>query len=392
MESPTRLVLIGAGHAHLEVLRRMATEEHPPVELTVVSPAPRQLYSGMTPGFLYGEYSEEEISVELAPLVDRAGGSLVLDRAVGVEPEARAVTLASGERLPYDLVSFNVGSRTAGEDVPGVREHAARVKPIQQAVELRHRIDALAARPVVRTPDGVRGRRAVVVGAGAAGCEVACALATALDRESPRSADEDGVALVEAESTILPGYTERFRDRARTVIEGRGIDVWTRTRVTAVTPDTVEVEVRGRASTFPSDLTIWLTGPAAPPLFRGSELRESNLPLDDRGFLLVDSSLRSPSDPRIFGAGDCVTPADHPDTPKAGVYAVREAPLLWKSLRASLRGTDDPPTYRPQTGFLSILNTADGKALLRWKGLVSHGRWAWRLKDWIDRRFTNRYS
>ena len=175
------------------------------------------------------------------------------------------------------------------------------------------------------------------------------------------------------------------------MIEERGIDVWTRTRVTAVTPDAVEVEVRGRASTFPSDLTVWLTGPAAPPLFRGPE-PERNLPLDDRGFLLVDSSLRSPGDPRIFGAGDCVTPTEHPDTPKAGVYAVREAPLLWKSLRASLRGTDDHPSYEPQTGFLSILNTADGKALLRWKGLVSHGRWAWRLKDWIDRRFIDRYS
>lgn len=387
MEPPTRLVLVGAGHAHLEVLRRLATEEHPPVELTVISPVPRQLYSGMTPGFLYGEYSENEISVELAPLVKRAGGNLVLDRAVGVEPEARTVTLESGEPVPYDLVSFNVGSRTAGENVPGVREHAALVKPIHRAEELRRRIDALAARPVVRTPDGVRGRRAVVVGAGAAGCEVACALATALDRESPRSADEDGIALVDAEATILPGYAERFRDRARTVIEGRGIDVWTRTRVTAVTPNTVEVEVRGRASTFPADLTVWLTGVAAPPLFR-----DSDLPLDDRGFLLVDGTLRSPGDDRIFGAGDCVTPAGSPDTPKAGVYAVREAPLLWKSLQASLRGTHDHPRYEPQAGFLSILNTADGRALLRWKGLVSHGRWAWWLKDWIDRRFVARYS
>ena len=65
--------------------------------------------------------------------------------------------------------------------------------------------------------------------------------------------------------------------------------------------------------------------------------------------------------------------------------------MLWESLRASL--SDRPlPRYRPQPGFLSILNTADGKALLRYKRLVSHSRWAWQLKDWIDRRFMARYQ
>jgi selenide,water dikinase len=266
---------------------------------------------------------------------------------------------------------------------------------MHRAAELRRRIDALAARPVVRTADGVRGRRAVVVGAGAAGAEVACAIATAFDRESPRSADEDAVSLVDAAETILPGYSKRFRTRARQVLEERGIDVWTRTRVTEVTADEVRIELRGRASALPSNLSVWLTGAAAPPIFRGltrNGTREGALPLDERGFLLVDPSLRSPADERIFGAGDCVTPAEHPDTPKAGVYAVREAPLLWQSLRATLTGTGAHPRYEPQDSFLSILNTADGKALLRWKWIVSHGRWAWWLKDRIDRRFVSNYE
>jgi selenide,water dikinase len=258
---------------------------------------------------------------------------------------------------------------------------------MHRAAELRRRIDELAARPVVRTSSGVRGRRAVVVGAGAAGAEVACAIATAFDRESPRSADEDAVSLIDAAETILPGYSKRFRDRARTVLEGRGIDVWTRTTVTEVTADEVRIELRGRPSALPSDLTVWLTGPAAQPVFR-----DSGLPLDARGFLLVDPTLRSPADPRIFGAGDCVTPARHPDTPKAGVYAVREAPLLWRSLRATLEGTDTHPRFEPQESFLSILNTADDKALLRWKWIVAHGHWAWWLKDRIDRRFLDNYE
>ncbi len=92
----------------------------------------------------------------------------------------------------------------------------------------------------------------------------------------------------------------------------------------------------------------------------------------------------------VWGAGDCVTLSDHPDTPKAGVYAVRQGPVLARNLRAAL-GEGTPGTYAPQRTFLSLLNTADGRALLRWHGVVSHSRWAWRLKDRIDRRFVRRY-
>jgi NADH dehydrogenase FAD-containing subunit len=97
------------------------------------------------------------------------------------------------------------------------------------------------------------------------------------------------------------------------------------------------------------------------------------------------------ADPRIFAVGDCGTLASHPGTPKAGVYAVREGPVLWESLKAAIRG-GEPPRYQPQHGFLSILNTGDGRALLDYKGIVSHSRWAWRLKDRIDRRFMARYQ
>ncbi len=397
MPTPCRLVLVGAGHAHLEVLRRLAEENHPPVDLTVVSASRRQLYSGMVPGYLYGAYREDEIAVEVAPLVERAGGRLVPGRATAVESDRREVVVEAGaepgsapggstERIPYDLVSLNVGSRTLGEDTPGVLDHAAVVKPIQEARTLRHRIDALAARPAERTAQGVEGRRAVIVGGGAAGVEVTCAVATALDRARPRVADEDAVTLIEAGPRILPGESSKVHDRARTVLEERGIDIRCRTRVTAVTADGVEIEALGRASTLPAGLTVWVTGAAPPPL-----LATIDRPTDERGFLLVDETLRSPADERIFGAGDCVSLADRPETPKAGVFAVRQAPLLWQSLRAALDGSSRFPAYRPQREFLSILNTADGKALLRWRGFVAHGRWAWKLKDRIDRRFLSKY-
>ena len=141
----------------------------------------------------------------------------------------------------------------------------------------------------------------------------------------------------------------------------------------------------GGGARLPSALTVWLAGAAAPAL-----LGTAALPRDPRGFLLVGRTLQAVDGSPVWGAGDCVTLARHPEVPRAGVYAVREGPVLARNLRAAL-GEGGPRPYTPQRTFLSLLNTADGKALLRWHALVSHSRWAWWLKDRIDRRFVARY-
>jgi selenide,water dikinase len=357
---PTRLLLVGAGHAHLEILRRQASHPLAGVDLTLVSVADRHYYSGMVPGFLQGQYEEKEITFDLPRLAARAGGRFVQARAIALDPRAREVHLEGGGALGYDLVSFNVGSRAAGDEEKTVRDNAALIKPISRAIDLRRRLAELTT------------GRAVVVGGGAAGVEIACAMAF-LDHQ---------VTILESSEAILADYSNRFRRRAEEVLAGRGIAVRTGVRVERVEPGAVQIRGGPRLQ---SDLTVWLTGAAAWPLFAAS-----GLPVDGKGFLLVDDALRSIADPRVFGAGDCVTPERHPDTPKAGVYAVREAPVLWKSLVAAIEG-GKPPRYEPQRSFLSLLNTGDGKALLRYKGLVAHSRWAWRLKDRIDRRFMARY-
>lgn len=369
--APTRLLLVGAGHAHLEVLRRLALEPRQDLHPTLVSPGDRHHYSGMVPGYLQGTYREEEITFSLPELAAAAGAQRLAARAVTVDPRQRIVTLEDGRAVGYDLVSFNVGSRAAGQERREVARHAALIKPISRVVELAAAIGELA-----RQWQGAR--RAAVVGGGAGGLEVALALAAVLDREGGRRE----VTLLEAGEAILPGYSVRFRRRAGKLLRRRGIIVATGRRVTSVEAEAVRLE---DGTALPSHLAVWLTGADGPPLFQGS-----GLSLDERGFLRVDDALRSVSDPTIFAAGDCATLARYPETPKAGVYAVRQGPVLWQSLSATLDG-GPLPRYTPQKGFLSLLNTADGKALLAWKGLVAHGRWAWWLKNWIDRRFMRRY-
>ncbi len=358
----------------MEIIRRLIhlrRSSESWAELTLVSLSDKHHYSGMVPGYLSGTYREDEIAFDLPPLVYAAGGEFLQRRALGIDTSTRVVHLEAGKTLAYDLVSFNLGSRTVGGEAS--LPHATLVKPMSQAVDLRRLILQL-----VHHSSG-EDRHVVVVGGGSAGVEVACALAAVLD-EAGCARD---VWILEASERVLASYSESFRLSAERVLQGKRIRVRTGMRAVKVHRDAVELEDGSRMQ---SDLTVWLTGPQGPATFKGS-----GLDLDEGGFLLVDDSLRALSDPTIFGVGDCATLADYPDTPKAGVYAVRQAPILWKSLLSAI-GRGPLPHYRPQEGFLSLLNTADGKALLRYKHSVSHSRLAWWLKNWIDRRFMARYQ
>ena len=367
-----RLLLVGAGHAHLEIIRRQIITPHRRLEITVVSNDELHVYSGMVPGYLRGTYSLEEIAFRLDPLVRSCGGRFIRATATALDATNQIVHLDGVNSINYDLVSFNIGSLAMGQTDPRVAAHAAIVKPISQAAELKTRVEQLASE--IRNKPA----RVVLVGAGAAGVEVATTIARRLDAASRGR----HITLLDAAVRILAGYSERFQTRAVDILKRAGIALRTGQKAIGVTPEGVGLD---DGSTIPSDLTVWLTGAAAIPMFEGS-----GLTCDARGFLLVDGALRSLDDPRVFAAGDCATLDQHRETPKAGVYAVRMGPALWESLVATVDGTR-PIYYEPQRAFLSILNTGDGRALLRYENLISHSRWAWWLKDRIDRKFMLRY-
>jgi len=154
--------------------------------------------------------------------------------------------------------------------------------------------------------------------------------------------------------------------------------------VASVSPGSVAL-TSGEA--LPFTTCVWATGARPPALFA-----RSGAALDAHGYLAVEDTLRSPSHPELFAAGDCAGFTSGQRVPKAGVYSVRQGPVLSANLRAALTGVGPLQPYRAQSGFLSLLNVGDGTAIAAWKGLAFHGRASWRLKDTIDRRFMARFQ
>lgn len=356
------LVLVGGGHAQLRVLLDLARRELPHTRVVLITPHRLSTYTGMVPGVIAGQYRLRQAQIDVSRLAERARVSFLADRVVEIDPRAQRLKLRSGMGMPFDFLSLDIGSQPAHQE--RLFGPAAVVKPIEDAIV---RIEDQLRRTTRRSP------RFVVVGGGAGGVELAFAIAARL-----RSAGDGQVLICSRSTEPLSGRHPNTIRLVREALRRHRIEFLGGLSVGTVEPGKVAF---GPDASIPADGIVWATGAAGHRL-----LRDSGLPIDDRGFLWVGDDLRSERFPQIFAAGDCVSLVSNPKLPKAGVYAVRQGPLLSANLRAVL--SDRPlREYRPQTQTLALINTADGRAILSYGSRAAYGRAAWWLKSWIDRRW-----
>ncbi|ETX13246.1 segregation protein B [Roseivivax halodurans JCM 10272] len=355
------LVLVGGGHTHALVLRKWGMDPLPGVRLTLIDPGPTTAYSGMLPGHVAGHYARDDLDIDLVKLARFAGARLVLGRADGIDLMRREVMVEGRAPVGYDVASLDIGVTSDMPDLVGFATHAVPAKPLGPFAAHWHAfLDA-----------GAPGD-AAVIGAGIAGAELAMAMAHRL------SATERRVHLVER-GLALPGMDGAARRRIMTALREAGVRLWEKAEITRVTGDGLtlgdgqEIEAAFIAGTAGAKPQSWLS--------------RSGLALEN-GYVSVNARLQS-SDPAVFAAGDCAH-LSHAPRPKAGVYAVRAAPVLHANLRAAT-GTDAFRRYEPQSDYLKLVSLGRKAAFGERSGLSVSGPWVWRWKDRIDRKFMDRF-
>ncbi len=353
-----KLVLVGGGHAHVQVLHALRSSE---VELTLISDVPFAPYSGMLPGHLAGIHLERDLVFDLAAICERYGHRFVQQAVVSFDPTARRLMLQDGSEQSFDICSLNVGilPQTLTSAAPAA--NVIYVKPISNFLARWH--SATAQLPATG--------RVVVVGGGAAAFELAIACGV---RFSGR------VSLVTgAQGLTLPRGAGRHARRALAdlaveLIEGQRV-----------------VRLEEGMLHFAQSTTSFALALVAITARPSDFIEQSLLPKGPEGHVIVDDFLRVKGSSTMFAAGDCAHFASHP-LPKAGVYAVRQGPILAHNLLTALSGNGELERYVPQRTMLSILITGTGDALLCWRGFAFRSKWAARLKNWIDRRFMREFS
>ena len=362
------LVLVGGGHTHALVLRSLGMRPVPGLRLTLIDPGAVAAYSGMLPGLVAGHYRVEELEIDLVRLARFAGARLVTGRAAGIDRAARRIAVPGRADVFYDVASIDVGITSDMPQIPGFAAHAVPAKPLGAFAD---RWGAFAGRAAA----GEAPARVAVIGAGVAGVELALAARHRLRALAPE------VTLIEAGETPLADLGASARALLSGVLADRGVRVLTGAAAAAVTPDGVRIE-DGRE--VPAGFVIGAAGARAPDW-----LADTGLALE-RGFIRVGPTLKSETDERIFAAGD-IAHLVHAPRPKAGVYAVRAAPVLARNLRAALTGGRDR-RFRPQGDYLKLISLGGKRAFADRGGLRREGALLWRWKDRIDRKFMRRLS
>ena len=356
----TDVVLLGAGHAHVEVLRRFAMRPEPGVRLTLIGREPETPYSGMLPGLIRGDYTHEQAHIDLASLAAIGNARLILGEATGFNPDARTVSVVGRPDVSFDFLSIDIGGTPIMPCDAGVP-----VKPIGRFLEQLYHLEATLP----------PGSRLAVVGAGPAGAELALALAV-------RFAGHFHLVLVSATPEPVAGAPAKARSIVRDALAAAGVELICGVSATAMEHGQL---LLADGSSIEVATALWTTGVEGPPF-----LAASGIACDAAGCIRVTPALNSISHPHVFAAGDCAALEGRP-RPKAGVWAVRAGTPLADNLRRAATGQRLHP-WRPQRDALVIMGLGQQRAVAWRNGIAMQGKSVWRLKERIDRRWMRTYQ
>ena len=355
------IVLLGGGHAHVQVLKAFGMRPEPGLRITIVAREPHSPYTGMLPGYVEGVYDWDDIHIDLVQLAAFAGARFIAAEATGIDLPAQRLVFDNRPMLHYDVLSINTGG------VPGERfasEFVTPVKPIGRFLPVWRRL----------TESGRPPEELAIVGAGPGGVELALAIV--------HRYKETRCTLIDAGTEALKDLAPGARRRLLATLRADGVALVTGFRVCDVRDGQLADE---GGSTIAAKHVLWVTGVEAPawPAAAG-------LDADPDGFVSVNDGLQSTSHPEVFAVGDVAAVIGQP-RPKSGVYAVRQGPLLSANLRRF--ATDRPlRRFRAQRHAMAIIGLGTGKAVASRGPFSLAGRPIWSVKQWIDRRFMRKFS
>jgi NADH dehydrogenase FAD-containing subunit len=363
------LVLVGGGHAHMMTLANLdqfITRGH---TVTVIGPSEHHYYSGMGPGMLGQTYTPGEIRFATRHVVEKQGGQFILDKVERIDPQTQHVYLATGDRVTYDVLSCNAGSYVPVPAIEDASEDIFTVKPIERLMQAQKRLlDRMSKRSIT----------VGIVGGGPSAAEVAgnvWGLAHKQGLHPP-------LIQILAGTRFMSHFPASVGRSVAASLTQRGVQI-----ITAGYAEHIDANQVTLASgeTYAYDFIFLALGVKPSPIFTAS-----GLPTGPDGGLRVNHFLQSTAYPNIFGGGDCIFYQDQP-LDKVGVYAVRQNPVLLHNLKAQLAGEALMP-FDPGGDYLLIFNLGGGFGVLRKHWLQFGGRLAFSIKDYIDRKFMQKFQ
>lgn len=374
-----KLLLVGAGHAHIGLLRRLCVTPLAKSDITLITEQPQSIYSGMLPGWMAGHYTLDDIRINIAVLCKQAGVHLIQQPIVKVDAKSQRVMTTDDRHYSYDVLSLNTGADTDMRWLDNAETNSAdtnnaetnsviAIRPLHNFVNQWSQVLATAQRSECY--------RLAIVGAGAAAIELVMAAQVALQRIN----SNHQVSLI-CGTALLSGFDVRFRKRVIRQLERLNIKVIYE-RATAYQNGKLITETMSSQQSFSIDTVIAATGVTG-----AAWTASTDIATVDRGFIAVNAVQQSVSHPNVFAVGDVATRVDN-NIAHSGVHAVYGGAVEADNLLTFMIDQNKPlQRYQPRRRTLYLLSCGDKYAIASWGKYSWQGRWVWYLKRYIDQRF-----
>lgn len=365
-ETARPVVIVGGGFAGLTVALRLS-RQRPRPGVVLVEPRKQFAFLPLLYELLSGEMQPWEVVPSYDTLLNSSGIAVIHDRVSAVNWKDKEVQIASGQRLAYEQLVLATGSQPNDFGVPGVKENALQFHSPNDVTALRQRIKDLH-----RQGGGVEGEvpTLVIVGAGAAGVELACKLADLTEGRI-------SLHLIEQGDRILPMAKAFNREQAEACLAQQGVHCHLNTRVESVTPNNVSLRNGDQSTVLSHQGLIWTAGnkPRRPQLI--PEITAGN------GRLAVDEALRSQDLPDCLVLGDLAMRAqadgaERRPWPCTAQVAMQQGEAAANTLIALQKGTEPEPFAYNDLG--EMLSLGIGKATLTGMGITLAGPLAFKLR------------
>ena len=364
------LVLLGAGHSNIEILRSFGKKPIKNIRVTLINNSFTSTYSGMIPGYIQGIYEWDEINIDLMHLCNNFSHRFLIESVTKININQNLVHMENRPSISFDYLSINLGIQSNDKDINGAKENCIKLKPISS---IKENINKLLTYNKERNKNKI-----VIIGAGAAGVEVALAIRERLRKEYLYN----DIVLLSKNSKILNGFNNNAIYTAEKNLKKNNIKVLYDSEVINITKNYISLR-NGSKIKCPFPVLATNAGPL-------ELLKKSNLPLTKNGNIIINKKLLIQGKDNIFATGDIAEIIKN-KTPKAGVFAVKQGKILEKNIRRAILNKN-LINFIPQRTYLSIIGLSGGKALAIKSIFSCKSKYLWKIKKFIDKRFIKKYS
>lgn len=386
-----KIVLAGGGHGHINILKELAKDPLVDFEVCLITDFNKQYYSGMLPAFVEGIYKEEEISFDVKQLCENANVNYINEKIIKIDAEKKIVSTILMEdyihikekpssykekwyleneskinKYGFDFISMNLGSYSKRYFQIDSR-NSSYVKPICEIVDFKNLLDNKE-----KFIDKLSLKEMIIIGSGASAIE----LAISINIRYPNI----NIKMISSSKELASRFNRKSKSKLKEILKSKEISLQLNEELIDV--DRENKRIKTSKGYYSYDYLIISSGVEACDIeYIAYETTEDN-------YILVDDNLCA--NEFSICMGDMISLKSNQNMPKAGVFAIRQAPILYKNLKNMISNKEASYKYTVQKKYLQILNCGSKKAIINYGNISMYGHLAWLLKNNIDKKYMKR--